>query len=470
MVEQRNTNPLIRDGAWSLLAIALTGMVRAGARFGAGIISVDALRTVTIALSIAGIISIVTAGGWSSGIIKFLSELRGSDRSDDGDRLATLASWVVVGLSTIGAAAALWYSVTAADFDWAPAALTAALTVVFGLYIAGKSIAYGRQQVKRQALLEIVGFGLFAVSLFAILRGSLAQWVIVPLVVGFLPVASLAVGRLRHLPSWRGLPIRSFAGYGLVGVVGSLAGLGFTSITPLAADRLDAAIGAALVGATLTYLEPLTLTPRAISLVLLPELSRGIGRGDDRTEAAKAVRVATAISALLAGPLVAVLIVQRDSALQWLFPDDLVGGSTLAWFAAAFWVSVIGAPAIAALAAIRLREASVAMWSSLVGFAVAIAMWFALGERMGVAAIGLGYFVGSCIQVAAPLVIATRFYSIGWGTLWLRLAAAAAGVVAIAATGSGLLRNIAGVALVVAVMAPELRLAAVLLRRRRGSG
>ncbi|MBT8207125.1 MAG: hypothetical protein KJO18_02530, partial [Acidimicrobiia bacterium] len=227
---------------------------------------------------------------------------------------------------------------------------------------------------------------------------------------------------------------------------------------------------AALIGATLTYLEPLTLTPRAISLVLLPELSRGIGRGDDRTEAAKAVRAATAISALIAGPLVAVLIVERDRALQWLFPDDLVGGATLAWFAAAFWVSVIGAPAIAALAAIRLREASVAMWSSLVGFSVAIVLWIALGERMGVAAIGLGYFVGSCIQVTAPLIIATRFYAIAWRSLWLRLAMAAAGVFAIAATGSGLVRDLASVVLVVAVMAPELRMAASLIRRRRTTG
>jgi O-antigen/teichoic acid export membrane protein len=235
-----------------------------------------------------------------------------------------------------------------------------------------------------------------------------------------------------------------------------LAGIGFTRATPLVAGFLAGTPGTALVGAALFVLEPLYLAPRAISLTLLPSLSFASAAGN-RTESGEVVRISTGITALLTAPFCTILILERDRVLQVIFSDEIVGGATLAWFSAAFLVSVIGAPAITALAAVRVRAAAIPMWSSLVGFLIATIVWVTVGRREGTVAVAIGYLVGSIVQVAYPLVAATRLYRIRWKAFWIRVVALAAALIGASRFPPSIYLDFASVGLILLVLYPETR-------------
>jgi O-antigen/teichoic acid export membrane protein len=462
-----------RNAGFTVAALIITGLIRLLAKVGAAEVSVAALGMITAGFAVATIVTIVGAGGMSPGISKFISQLRGEKRNEDAGALAGVSARWATGFAVAGALAATGYAATNATLRDGGAAVvvgTGVLTLVFGVYLAGKAIAYGADDVKRYARFEIVGAFGFAIAMAAVIVVGEAELVLIPLVVAFAPVAWLALRWLRT-PGRRGLPVREFRGYAVIGVIGSLAGLGFTYATPLAASYVDPLLGAALVGGALAVLEPLGFVPRTVGLVLLPDLSHRLAAGEQRDGSATALRLGTALSAAVAVPVCALLVLERDRILQLVFPDEIVGGMNLAWFSAAYLLSVIAAPSISSLAAIRFREASVAMWSSVAGFVLAIFVWVLAADEFGVVAIGFGFFVGSIVRVAAPLVISSRFYRIRWGSFWLRLAAAVAVIVFLATRPPSVAIDAAGLGVALIALWPEARelwRRAIAAQRRRG--
>lgn len=444
------------------MGLVLIGTVRAVARIGAEAwFGIEGLGLVTIALSVATIVTIIGAAGMSPGITKLMSELRGKGELQRADQFGTYVARRAAAFSVVGASAAAVYVQFADPVDMdsitGGAAAIGVLTLTYGSYLAGKAIAYGEDRIKDYVGREAGGAALFALGLAAAFFLDSVVVLIAALAVAYLPVGWLSLHRLGgSLDRNVKLPRRSFAGYGAISAVGAMAGIGFTYVTPLAAAFVAPAAGAALVGAALTVLEPLNLAPRAIGLVLLPDASRALASGD-RQRGANALRVSTAAVAAIAAPVCALLILERDRALGLIFSDSVVGGMNLAWFSAAFFVSVVGSPAITSLAAIHMRKASISMWSSLVGFVAAIVMWITLGPTLAVAAIGLGYLAGSIIQVAAPLVAAQRFYRPEWGSFWIRLATAVVITAGAAAFSPSLWLDAACVATLAALFGQEIR-------------
>jgi O-antigen/teichoic acid export membrane protein len=403
-----------------MAALALTGAVRALARIGAGRwFGNEALGAVTLAFSVAAIATIVGAGGLSPGITKFVSQLRGEDHPELAQSLGIYASRLSIAFSVVGAiigVAYVWLSDGGAT--WTERVAVGTLVFAFGLYQGGKSILYGEDHIRAYALRELAGGLLFAMGMAVALLVGSPSWIIVALALGYVPVASTSLRAFRAMGRHRGLPTRLLAGYGVLGAVGSLAGVGFSYSTPIAANFIDALTGAALLGGVLTILEPFNLLPRAVSLVLLPDLSEKNAR-EGVVRSGVSLRTATGLVAAASAPVLLLIILERDRVLGLIFPD-LVGGPTLAWFAVAFFIRVIGAPAVTSLAALDFKRASIAMWSSLVGFSLAIGIWIVAGRTIGITAIGVGYAIGTVIQVVAPLVVATRRYKVRWGTFWIR--------------------------------------------------
>ncbi|NOY55791.1 MAG: hypothetical protein GXP34_07360 [Actinobacteria bacterium] len=455
-----------------MVGLVLTGLVRAIARIGAERwFGVDTLGVLTLAMSVAAILTIIGSGGLSPGVTKFISQLRGERDQALASDLSILAARAGVVFSLVGAVVAMVYVSFSDRLGTTPPFEVFAigtLVMAFGFYLSGKSILYGEDRIRPYVGREVLGSILFAVTLGLAVVLQAPPLIILALSAAYLPVGLTVLRAFRHMGPAKRLPIRSFVGYGIIGAVGSLAGVGFSYMTPIAATYVDALAGAALIGGVLTVLEPLNLLPRAVSLVLLPTISQTNAR-EGTARSAGSIAVSTAIVAASSAPIFALLIIERSRFLG-IFFTSLTGGATLAWFSVAFFTRIVGTPSVAALAALDLRRASIAMWSSLVGFSVAIVVWITVSPAMGVPAIGLGYAIGSSIQVMAPLIVATRRYGVRWGSLWYRVAAAAVVVGVMALLPPKGSTDVLTIALVLGLMTPEVRTVITLLRsavRRR---
>jgi len=458
---------LLHGAALTMAGLVLTGAVRAVVRIGAERwFGVEALGILTLAMSVAAIVTIVGPGGLSAGVTKFIAQFRGGQDPARTRDLGILAARAGVTFSLLGAAGGVVYILLSDQLEVStPEVLAAAALILsFGFYLSGKSILYGEDRILGYLRREIVGSVLFAIVLLLALLLDAAPLMILALCAAYLPVGATTWRAVRHMGHARRLPVRSLAGYGLIGVVGSLAGVGFSYTTPLAAAYVDALAGAALIGGILTILEPLNLLPRAISLVLLPTLSRSNAQSETAKSGASLL-LATALVTAATAPVFAIIVLERGRLLG-IFFRDLTGGATLGWFSLAFFIRIVGTPAVAALAAIDVRRASISMWSSLVGFSLAIGIWVAAAPEMGVGAIGLGYAIGSAIQVAAPLIVATRRYSVRWASLWYRVVAAGITVAALATMPPRVVTDIVAVCVVLAFMSPEVRQVVRLIRAR----
>jgi O-antigen/teichoic acid export membrane protein len=449
------------NAMWTAVGLVLIGVVRIASGIAAeSFFGVDGLAHVTAALSVAAIATIAGSAGLSAGITKLISELRGQTKPHQARRFATFATRVALVLSVAGAVAGGGYALVDESLrSGGPlvVASTALLTLVFGSYLAGKAAAFGEGLIRHYVILEFLGVGAFAMGFWLIVLVDSPRGVILPLIAAYLPVGMLAVSRAARRYSTRSdLPIRPLIQYGTIGTVGSLAGVGFTRVTPLVAGYLAGTAGIALVGASLFILEPLYLAPRAISLVLLPGLSFA-NASAARRASADTVRTATGVVAALAAPFCALLVLERDRILQIVFSEQIIGGATLGWFAAAFFVSVIGTPAITALAAIRARDASIPMWSSLVGLALAVVTWAIAGPSHGTVAVAVGYALGSLVQVTVPILLASRRYQIVWRGLLIRIGVGMAMVAILTLMEPSINLDLAAVFGIALLFIPELR-------------
>ncbi len=460
---------LARQAGLTAVGLVLIGVARVLLRVGAEHwFGVAGLGIVTLALSVSAIVTIVGPAGASAGITKLISELRGRGRPEESSRFVMVVARLALISSLAGGVVAALYALvdpTLREESTVVLGSMALVTLIFGLYQAGKAIAYGEQRIGRYVALEVVGFVAFVVAMWWVVVSNVPNGVVVPLIAAYLPVASLAFlrvgrGHIRRVD----LPMRTLGGYAAVGIVGAFTGIGFTQVTPIAATYVDAILGAALVGAILTVLEPLFLAARAINLVLLPDLSFRSATGR-RGESAALLAAATRAVAVMIIPVCAVLVLERNRALQLVFSDEIVGGLNLAWFSGAFYVSVVGAPLIASLAAIRVKDAAVATWSGLLGLGTAIIVWVVAAPRYGLVAIGFGYFVGSVIEMVIPGIVATTRYAVRWGWFWARVAAAWAVVVAAAFWAPALWIDGLVLAIIAAILAPELGEGVAMTRR-----
>ncbi len=461
---------LLRSAGWTLVGLVVTGAIRFAVRVTAdAAFGVVGLGMVTAAMAIATIATIPGAAGMSAGITKLVSELRGRGEAARARRFARRSALAAGTLSLLGALVGAWYAGRdpALAGAGAPARMgVGVLAFAFGLYLTGKAVAFGLGRIKTYSAAELAGAAAFTVVVVVAVVTDSPIGMFYALAAAYLPVALLtALARGRDASSDGPLPYRRLAGYGLVGTVGSLAGIGFTSTTPLAAGVVAGVAGTALVGAALTLLEPLNLAPRAIGLALLPQMSEA-NAADARDAARESLLTGTRMVAGAAAPACALLFLERDRVLGWVFSEGMVGGATLGWFTVAFFVSVVGAPAVTSLAALGVREAAISMGASIVGFATAGVLWLALGRSMGTAAIALGYAAGSFVQILVPLWVATVRYRVAWRSLWMRVGGLGVAVGLLGSVSRGLATDLAGLGLTAAVLAPELRRLVRALRRR----
>lgn len=409
-----------RSALLTAVGLATIGLVRVGAgilaerRFGA-----VGLAVFATGIGIATNATIVGAAGLASGLTKLLAEREGAAAAAFRS-FATRWALILTAAGAIGGAAYARFDPVIDNAPRGTFAAVAALTVFFGAYQTGKAIAYGDGRLPSYVRREIAGAALFAAGAALALLADNPAVILFALAAAYLPVAAFVIdAKPWERPSVE-VPVREFGQYGLVGSVGSLAGIGFTRLTPIAAGFAAGVTGSAIVGAALVLLEPLYLAPRSIGLALLPRLAQQRAEGEIAT-AGDEIRMATGVTAAVSLPVCASLALFPD-AITAVFFDQVRGGLTLTVFAAAFFVSVVGAPSITGLSAISPKSASISMWSSLVGFVVAIVMWLILAAELGTLAIAWGYLVGSVIQVAAPAVVASRRFSVRWRSFLPRLA------------------------------------------------
>ena len=389
----------------------------------------------------------------SAGVTKLIAEQGRSGGGRATARTAVVAGMIAAAVTAIGAGLYATVDPSVEPFGQAGAVVIAILTLAFAAYTLGKAILFGFDGSRRYAFEEAAGAALFSLGAFAAWLTGRPELMAVALIMAYIPVARETLVPRSQVPER--VDRRTLFGYSVVGTVGSFAGIGFTAVTPLAAAALGGVAGAGLVGAILAVLEPLNLAPRAVGLVILPEISRSEA-GSDRSTSASSLMTGTGLVAAIALPICFVLLLERDRILGVVFSPDLVGGAALGWFSMAFLVSVVGAPAVTSLAAARLRTATVSMSASLIGFGLAISLWLLLGEAWGVTVIAFGYFVGSVVQVTIPIGVAWRRFRVRWTSQWIRILGATAVAGLLATLPPSIWIDSLAIGVAVVAMSPEL--------------
>ena len=129
---------------------------------------VDTLGVLTLAMSVAAILTIIGSGGLSPGVTKFISQLRGERDQALATDLSILAARAGVVFSLVGALVAMVYVSlsnrlgTTSSFE---VFAIGALVVSFGFYLSGKSILYGEDRIRPYVGREALGSILFAITL-----------------------------------------------------------------------------------------------------------------------------------------------------------------------------------------------------------------------------------------------------------------------------------------------------------------
>jgi O-antigen/teichoic acid export membrane protein len=294
----------------------------------------------------------------------------------------------------------------------AEAAMAFALTFGYGCYTYYKAVMYGVDQVARYAALELIWDALFAGTLVLVAVTAARSWLLAPMVLVYL---GFALGAHVSLFGWRRRAItgrhdgtglwRVIVPFAAVTTAGTASSAGFLQLSQIFAAHADPGHGSGLFAAAMSLVTPAYLLPRALSVVLFPAMARAAGRSDAALVRRQLV-VGTDVLAAAMLPAFA-FAGMIASALLALYGASFHGGATtlliMLW---ATWVSIASVPAVNALSSDPGRAYLVPAAASVIGFAIGLAFWFALGTS--IVMVAWGYLAGSVVQSVIPVVEAAR--------------------------------------------------------------
>ncbi|MBB5642421.1 lipid II flippase MurJ [Cryobacterium roopkundense] len=201
----------------------------------------------------------------------------------------------------------------------------------------------------------------------------------------------------------------------MLGVVGTVSSAGFLQTSILVATAVNGLSYAGEYAAALTLTTPISLIAGATSLALFPAMARDHGRDDlaslkKRTQLATQTLVTLMIAAfgvigILAGPI---------TLLVWGKGFQENTDEILMFLLLAVVVGTIAVPSVNLLTTQSNRGMATSAISSLIGFAIGIAVWIALVPTLPEHAVPIGYLVGASTIAGIPYVIIWRRYQLPW--------------------------------------------------------
>lgn len=371
-----------------------------------------------------------------------------------------------------GASSALWASLFAG---------TAVESVVVGLLVFGLSVynyargsLYGIGHFGRAAAWD----GLTSASAFACFLAMLgvgAMGVVLLAPYALMLCAHAAINWPRTTRCVLAPELRGHADkFVLVGAIGSIFSAGFLQVSMMLARVVDTPHRAGLFAAALALATPLSLISMAVGAATLPALSAALGRGDKEGASVIVDRSFRFLSrAAIAGGLLVVASVTPIVQVVW-GPQFRGSEQILAVLFIAVLVSTLGVPAANTLTGTSIRTAQLGTAYCALGTASGVGLWVLLVPSWGVTGIAWGYLLGTGVFNSLLVVTCWRQQRQPWGWLAIRIGAALALLVTLAANPASLepawLGPLAGACLagIWLLVVPSSGLGAGRMLRRRG--
>lgn len=437
-----------RRGGLAFVGLAVQGLVRFLTSFMVGRLTGPAtLAAVASALSLANILALLwptTAGGAAA---RFIARARGQEDGDPSAVARFLGMRTLLSVALLGPAAIpLWVLLGGRVWE---GALVAVLLLCFSGYAFTSGVHYGAGQSVRQVRWELVTSLLGLSGVLLVLLSPLPAFASLgALAVGYgvYTVGCWPWGARGALPRSVRREIDAFVAWGSLGTIASA---GFVQFAMIMSTIVAGREAAGQFAAAMALAAPAAMIANALSMVLFPQMSEALGRGDlvaFRSQLDRATRVLVAVVIAAFGLLV--IGARPIVELVW-GPRYAMAAAVLPLLLIPAMARGLAAPSQGAVTTGLPRGVVFASLCSVGGLTVGALVWGVMPAAWGIVGVAAGY-AGGTIGIALALIIrAWRVNQLPW----LGLACSAATGTAVMAGLAVSLRLWAGPVIVDAVAA-----------------
>lgn len=416
---------LVQGGALSTTGLLAQGFLRFATAFLVGrLAGPEAFGVVATAIATATLLALLWPTTTGSAASKYVARARGAGNTPEMLSTAHHLAVRTVQASLLLGAASIPVWVLVDHGTVAGALCVAAMTIAYSGYSFTRGIQFGAGQVPRATAWDLMsvalGLGALAAVLAAGVRGPA---LVLPLVLGY------GVYALAGWPHGaRGRPDaahrRELDAFVALGAAGSVASTGFLQLSQITA-RLTAGVhDAGQYAAALNLATPASMLAASLSLVLFPSLAEAWGRGDHTAFRAQTDRATRALAAVMVGIFGSLILCSRFLvALVW--GDEYADAATvLPVLVLAVLATNLAVASVNALTTTSREGMRITTGASLLGMALGVGVWVAVGDRLGILGVALGYLAGTVVIAGIPVVIVWRRDHHRWAGLFLRVLAA----------------------------------------------
>lgn len=406
---------VVGAGVWTLVAVASNGVARLLTVVMVGRAGgVDVLGSFQTGLSVAQLLVLLLPTALGSAASKFVAQGRANPAVGDPNevyrflRKRLRLAIVVLGVGAL----AVWLAVEGRD-TWG-AVEVVVLTCVLSWYSLNRGLLFGLGLARRSAFWDITT-SVCAVVLIAALviladpqHGAL-------LVVALTYALFAVVNTPRADPGSLSAARRSEVDRFCVAVVfGTLASTGFLQLTMIMSRVVGGTEAAGQFAAALNLATPVSLLGASLSLVIFPELSGAMSRGDRRRVNTLVDRAFRLLLVLTVPVLVVTQFAAEPVVRAVLGRDFSDASSVLVILMASVMLTTVGIPCVTALTSGGQRGVRASALLSCAGLAVGVTSWTLLVPALDVDGVAWGYLVGSLVTASGPIVWAWRTQQQRW--------------------------------------------------------
>lgn len=406
---------VLGDTAWTLIAVASNGLARIITVVIVGRASgVDLLGTLQTGLSIAQLLVLCLPTALGSAASKFIAQGRANpSQGTAGEVFHFLVKRLRLAVVTLGVASVVT-SMTIFQGEFWIAIQVAALTCSLSWYSLTRGLLFGLGLATRSAFWDITT-SVFTVALMAGLwvLGGLESFALVVLALAYAVFAAMnAPGAVAgSLSAERKNEIDRFC---VAVVVGTFASTGFLQLTMIASRLVGGTEAAGLFAAALSFATPVSLLGASLSLVIFPEISGAMSRGDSR-RVTDVVDQTFRTLLLAAVPVFVVVQYAAEPILRVVLGEDFSDASSvLVILVASVLLTTVSIPCVTALTSGGQQGVRASAMLSCCGLIAGLSSWIILIPLLGVEGVAMGFLFGSTVSAAGPILWAWRTKGQTW--------------------------------------------------------
>ena len=437
---------VVGAGAWTVVAVASNGLTRLITVVMVGRASgVEALGTFQTGLSTAQLLVLLLPTALGSAASKFVAQGRANPAGGEPGAVYRLLRTRLRGCAVVLSLASvvLWLAVTGRDAG--SGVEVAALTAALCWYSVTRGLLFGLGMARRCAFWDIttsVVTVLLIAALWAVNGLQDGALLAVAATYAMFAIVNTPRGAVGTMPAARRREIDRFC---LAVVFGTLASAGFLQLTMIVSRAAGGAAAAGHFAAALNLATPVSLLSVSLTLVIFPELSGALSRGDHARVSTLVDRAFRALLCL-AVPVLTVVWFAAEPAVRVLLGGDFSAASpVLMILIATVLASTIASPCVTALTSGSQRGVWMSALLSAGGLTVGVASWIVLIPAVGANGVAWGFMLGSLVSAVGQTGWAWRTQRQRWA-LPVATTVIAVGLLVLVRSGAAGLSHAAAIA------------------------